>query len=306
MIEQELIANDGHKIQLYVWRPEQPKAWVHINHGMSEHALRYAGFAQQLVNAGYAVVAHNHRGHGSSETSQLGSYAQQKGWQKVLTDLTEVRAAVCDTSLPFYLFGHSMGSFIVQSYLCHNNSPIDGLILSGSNMQPAVLSRIAKLVAQFEKLRLGRDKSSALMQFLSFGSFNQTFKPCRTEYDWLSRDNDQVDKYITDPLCGFDCSIGLWHDLLSALIPLFEKKSLAKIQANLPIFMLGGAKDPVGMMGKGLPNLAKAYKNVGQNNVSLKVYEEGRHEMLNEINHDDVITDIVQWLNTQYLTTELH
>ncbi|OUR60617.1 alpha/beta hydrolase [Colwellia sp. 39_35_sub15_T18] len=301
MIEQELIASDGHKIQLYVWRPESPKAWVHINHGMSEHALRYEGLAQELVNAGYAVVAHNHRGHGSSETSQLGSYAEVNGWEKVLTDLTEVRAAVCDASLPFYLFGHSMGSFIVQSYLCHHNHAIDGLILSGSNMQPAALTRIAKFVAQFEKLRLGRDKSSALMQFLSFGSFNQTFKPCRTQYDWLSRDHAQVDKYIADPLCGFDCSIGLWHDLLSALIPLFEKSSLAKIQANLPIFMLGGAKDPVGMMGKGLPNLAKAYKNVGQNNVSLKVYEDGRHEMLNEINHDEVMTDIVQWLDAQCL-----
>ncbi len=302
MIEQELIANDGHKIQLYIWRPEQPKAWVHINHGMSEHALRYAGLAQQLVNAGYAVVAHNHRGHGSSETSQLGSYAKDNGWGKVLTDLTEIRAAVCDSALPFYLFGHSMGSFIVQSYLCHNNNPIDGLILSGSNMQAAALSRIAKFIAQFEKLRLSRDKSSVLMQFLSFGSFNQNFKPYRTQYDWLSRDNAQVDKYIADPLCGFDCSIGLWLDLLSALIPLFSKSSLAKIQADLPIFMFGGAKDPVGMMGKGLPNLAKAYKDVGQNDVSLKIYENGRHEMLNEINHNAVMTDIVQWLDAQCLT----
>ena len=298
MIEQTLISNDGHKIQVYIWSVERPKAWVHINHGMSEHALRYDDFAKQLVKAGYAVVAHNHRGHGNSETTQLGSFAQHQGWEKVLADINEVRTAICDPALPFYLFGHSMGSFIVQSYLCHYHDPIDGLILSGSNMQPVILSYIGKVIAKFEQLRLGKDKSSALLQFISFGSFNQNFKPCRTEYDWLSRDHAQVDKYIADPLCGFACSTGLWHDFLAALVQLFKKDSLVKIQANLPILILGGTKDPVGMMGKGLPKLANIYKSANQNNVSIKLYENARHEILNEINKKDVIADIIHWLKT--------
>lgn len=299
MNEQVLISSDGHKIQLYIWPVARPKAWVHINHGMSEHALRYDDFAQQLVKAGYAVVAHNHRGHGNSKTTQLGSYAEHDGWGKVLADLNEVRTALCDPALPFYLFGHSMGSFIVQSYLCHYDNPIDGLILSGSNRQPVNLSYIGKLIAQFEKFRLGQNESSALMQFLSFGSFNQSCKPCRTEYDWLSRDPAQVDKYIADPLCGFACSTGLWHDLLFALVQLFKKDSLVKIQANLPILMLGGTNDPVGMMGKGLPKLASAYKSAGQNNVSMKLYPNARHEILNEVNKKEVIADIIYWLKSQ-------
>lgn len=299
MIEQVLLSNDGHKIQVYIWHAEQPKAWVHINHGMAEHALRYDELAQQLVKSGYSVVAHNHRGHGTSETSQRGSYAEHQGWDKVMSDLRDVRTAICDAALPFYLFGHSMGSFIVQSYLCHYDHPIDGLILSGSNMQPVHLSYIGKLIAQFEKLRLGKGKTSAVMQFLSFGSFNQSFQHCKTEYDWLSRDSEQVDKYIADPLCGFACSTGLWHDLLSALVQLFKKGELKKIQANLPILMLGGAEDPVGMMGEGLPKLAKAYKDSGQKHVSLKIYQKARHELLNEINRKDVITDIIDWLNSQ-------
>lgn len=299
MIEKLLNCQDGHKIQVYIWPNEKAKAWVHINHGMAEHAKRYDHFAQQLVKAGYAVVAHNHRGHGTSETTNLGSYAKDNGWQKVLGDLNVVRDEICKNELPYYLFGHSMGSFIVQSYLSHFSREIDGVILSGSNLQPVLLSKAGKFVAKIERRRLGANNSSRLLQFLSFGSFNQTFKPNRTEYDWLSRDDSQVDSYVSDPLCGFACSTGLWHDFLSALADLFKNGAIEKIQNNLPIFILGGSQDPVGMMGKGLPKLASTYKASGQKEVTLKLYQKGRHEMLNETNQSEVYSDIINWLQIQ-------
>jgi len=290
---------DGYKLQVYVWPNEQAKAWVHINHGMAEHALRYKDFATQLVADGYAVVAHNHRGHGNSETTQLGCFAQQNGWGKVLSDLDVVRDSVCSTALPFYLFGHSMGSFVVQSYLSATTRKIDGLILSASNRQPVLLSLIGKFIAKIEQIRVGKQKSSALLQFLSFGSFNQAFKPNRTAFDWLTRDNDQVDKYLADPLCGFPCSTGLWYEFISELVNLVKPETLKRIQKDLPILMVGGSQDPVGMMGKGLPKLARLYKSIGQEKVTLKIYQDARHEILNETNNEQVYLDIINWLNDQ-------
>lgn len=295
---QSIQAKDGHPIQVYVWPNETAKAWVHINHGMAEHAERYDDFAQVLVAAGYAVVAHNHRGHGRTAKQQLGRLAETESWQSLLDDIDEVRFAVCD-SRPYCLFGHSMGSFIVQSYLSQTEQKVDGLIICASNFQSPTLSRAGKWVASFERWRLGRDQRSALLQFLSFGSFNQAFKPVRTEFDWLSRDNTQVDKYIADPLCGFPCSSGFWQAFLASLITLFGTHAIANIQANLAILMIGGTDDPVGMMGKGLPRLAKAYQQAGQKQLSFKLYEGARHEILNETNHAEVKQDIINWLAEQ-------
>lgn len=301
MIESFIDAPDGHKIQALCWPVDTPKAWVHINHGMSEHAHRYDQLAQTLNTAGYSVVAHNHRGHGSSPTTTIGHYADKNGWNKLLADVDQVRNQICDKDLPYYLMGHSMGSFIVQSYLANpleGQRPIDALVLSGSNFQAPQIAKVGHAVAKLERWRLGNTKSSKLLQFLSFGSFNQAFKPNRTDFDWLSKDHKHVDKYINDPLCGFDFSTQLWIDLLGGLIDLFTLKTFNRIQKNLPIYIFGGDQDPVGEKGKGLPKLTAAYKNAGQQSVTLKLYEEGRHEMLNEINRDEVMADVANWLNT--------
>lgn len=297
MIESIMDAPDGHQIQTYTWPLEQAKAWVHINHGMAEHASRYERLAQALNAEGYSVVAHNHRGHGTSLTTQLGHYSDQQGWQKVVSDIGVVRDACCQSDLPYYLMGHSMGSFIVQAYMVETDKTVDALILSGSNYQSQLLAKAGRSIAKLERFRLGTTKPSKLLQFLSFGSFNQAFKPNRTDFDWLSKDHAEVDKYINDPLCGFDCSTQLWVDMLTGLIDLFSPKSFSKIQADLPIYIFGGDQDPVGEKGKGLPKLAAAYNQAGQNNVSMKLYPAGRHEMLNESNKEEVIADIVSWIN---------
>lgn len=289
-------ADDGHQIEVLIWPNPQAKAWVHILHGMAEHVSRYDEFAQHLVKAGFAVIAHNHRGHGNSPSTTLGIYADTDGWQKLLSDIDCVRGEIPDDK-PYIMFAHSMGTFITQAYLATQPKAIDGLILSGSNIQPSMLLKAGRVVAQLERMRKGAANTSGLLQFLSFGSFNNAFKPNRTGFDWLSRDNQQVDKYIADPLCGFDCKIQLWLDMFAGLIDLYGNKTYQRIQKNLPILLFGGDKDPVGEMGKGVPKLANAYEKSGQTDVMCKLYENGRHEMLNETNREEVYTDVANWLN---------
>ncbi|MGL1920917.1 MAG: alpha/beta hydrolase [Hyphomicrobiales bacterium] len=296
MIEQTIIATDGHKIQTYIWPNEHAKAWVHILHGMAEHVMRYDDFAQSLVAAGYSVVAHNHRGHGSGEGTILGQYSDQVNWQNFIQDITSVRGEICSDDRPYFVFGHSMGSFITQSYLVTQPKDIAGVILSGSNYAAVVTSKFARLVAKIERFRVGRQNSSGVLQFITFGSFNQKFKPNRTICDWLSRDPDQVDKYIADPLSGATSSSAFWHDFFDSFVELFTPANFKKINADIPLYIMGGTHDPVGEMGKGLPNLYNAYIANGQKDVSLKLYENGRHEMLNEINKDEVTANIINWL----------
>lgn len=298
MTESYIDAPDGHKIQTYTWHVDNPKAWVHINHGMSEHAARYEQFAQELNKQAYSVVAHNHRGHGNSPSTQLGYFSDKQGWEKTLSDIDTVRDKVCTGDVAYYLMGHSMGSFIIQAYMVNTARNVDAMILSGSNFQAPTIAKMACVIAKFERWRLGPNKPSKLLQFLSFGSFNQAFKPNRTDFDWLSKDQDQVDAYIDDPLCGFDCSTQLWIDLLSGLIPLFTPASFTMIQKNLPIYIFGGELDPVGEKGKGLPKLVTAYNKAEQHNVTMKLYESGRHEMLNESNRKEVVSDLCTWLKS--------
>lgn len=298
-----LRAHDEHPILAYVWEHPSPIAWIHILHGMAEHGLRYDRFAQQLVAAGYAVVAHNHRGHGPANDDQLGHYADSHGWQNVIQDVATVRAECTEAHIPYYLFAHSMGSFIAQAYLATQPDSITGLILSGSKLESRAVAVAGGLTAKLEKMRVGSRGASALIDMLSFGSFNKAFKPNRTEYDWLSRDPAEVDKYLKDPYCGFSCSTQLWIDLLGGLNQLYRKGTLARIQPNLPIYLFGGDQDPVGEQGKALPKLYEAYVAAGQKDVTLKLYPQGRHEMLNETNRDEVIQDIIQWLS-QHMENE--
>lgn len=295
MESQFLDAPDGHKIEAFIWKNPEAKAWVHILHGMAEHAERYDDYAQALVSQGFSVVAHNHRGHGNVHSEALGLFSKKDGWNKVLNDVDIVRGCITDDK-PYFLLGHSMGSFIAQAYLTTNPKPISGLILSGTNIQPSALLKSGHVVAKVERFRLSPLKTSKLLHYLSFDSFNNAFKPIRTELDWLTRDEEIVDKAIDDPRCAFVCKIQLWLDLFSGLINLYANKGYKSIQANLPIYIFGGDQDPVGMKGKGLYLLSKAYKEAGQKQVDLKIYEGGRHEMLNETNRKEVYDDTIKWI----------
>jgi alpha-beta hydrolase superfamily lysophospholipase len=308
-----LNASDAAPLYVNKWFADAaPKGVVMIAHGMAEHSGRYARLAHALVDAGFAVYAHDQRGHGrSAEHGTFGHYADQEGWQKVVGDLAcinhHIRREYPETSI--FLLAHSMGSYIAQAYLMQHSCSLQGAILSGSNYQPVALYRLASLIARFERWRQGPTGRSALLDFLSFGSFNKAFKPNRTNFDWLSRDPAEVDKYINDPLCGFRCTNQYWLDFLGGLQQVTPRGSLLQIDSNLPLLIIGGASDPVSD-GKRLKDLAKALSNAGASQLQVNIYPQARHELFNETNRDEVTADLINWLeqaltnNRNCLTTD--
>lgn len=305
-MHETLASRDSHMIALYSWRPAgTPRAQLLVAHGMAEHGARYAALGEYLATNGIAVYALDHRGHGRSiaREQDAGHFADHEGWVKVVGDLNSVISELKrrQSGTPLLLLGHSMGSFISQAWTIAHGSAIDALLLSGSNYGSTFEYRAGRQVARFEKWRLGARGKSALLDFLSFGAFNKAFRPNRTAYDWLSRDTNEVDKYVADPLCGFRVSNQLWIDLLGGLIDISDTKNLAHIPPGLPVYIFGGDHDPVGKHGKGLPKLAEKLREAGLGKVTVKLYEGGRHEMLNETNRDEVFADLAAWIEQQLL-----
>jgi alpha-beta hydrolase superfamily lysophospholipase len=300
-----LTANDHSRLYVNQWLPDTPpKALIMVSHGMAEHGGRYARLAQALCGAGYGVVALDQRGHGrTADEGTLGLFAERDGWNKVVGDLASLNQHIGQQlpGVPIILLGHSMGSYIAQAYLLHHSASLHGAILSGSNFQPVALYRAARLIARAERLRQGLRGRSALIEFLSFGSFNKAFKPNRTAFDWLSRDPDEVDRYRHDPLCGFRCTNQLWIDLLGGLQQISKASNLAQIDPGLPILVIGGECDPVSE-GKRLKRLAHALREAGCQNLQLNIYPQARHELFNETNRDEVTADVLTWLD-QALTS---
>ncbi|AZF65693.1 alpha/beta hydrolase [Pseudomonas sp. LBUM920] len=294
-----LTANDRSRLYVNQWLPEgETRAVVMLSHGMAEHSGRYARLAQALCGAGYGLYALDQRGHGrTADEGTLGLYAEKDGWNKVVGDLASLNQHIGQQKpgLPIILLGHSMGSYIAQAYLLHHSASLTGAILSGSNFQPIALYRAAAVIARIERARQGLRGRSALIEFLSFGSFNKAFKPNRTAFDWLSRDPVEVDQYITDPLCGFRCTNQLWIDLLGGLQQISKASNLAQIDPGLPILVMGGECDPVSE-GKRLKSLAYALREAGCQHLQLNIYPQARHEVFNETNRDEVTADVLAWL----------
>ncbi|MCG8612589.1 MAG: lysophospholipase [Pseudomonadales bacterium] len=294
---------DHYKIPLRIWQSStkgKPKGVLHLSHGMAEHSGRYETFAKALNRSGFHVVAHDHRGHGESIGDCAGYYSKQNGWDLVTSDIGLVHQFIDQEfpSLPKFAFGHSMGSFILMGYLMRNpDSRLSGIILSGSNYSPPSKYKALQPILKAEKIRLGAQGRSPVIKMLTFGSFNNKFKPSRTEYDWLSRDPAEVDKYIADEQCGFFSTIQLWEDLTAGLSEISRPKSFQKIPSQVPLYLFAGDQDPVGGHGKGVSQLAGRFIFSGHQDVTIRLYHEGRHEMLNETNSKQVIAELIHWLN---------
>nr|WP_300003374.1 alpha/beta hydrolase [Tissierella sp.] len=294
----------GTSINSYKWTPTiAPKAIVQISHGMNEHISRYSEFAEFLAAKGYIVYGNDHLGHGDSllEGQGLGYISDRDGFvdmveeMKILTNLVKEE----HPDLKLFIFSHSMGSFLAQRYIQLYGDEIEGVILSGTNGEPpAVLNMGIFLSSIIMKLK-GRSYKSKLIDSLSFGSYNKKIQPNRTEFDWLSRDEKQVDKYIEDPLCGNLFPVSFFHDLYIGMKEIHKKENLELIPKNLSIYIFAGTGDPVGNYGKGILGLNNIYKRLGIEDVEYKLYEDGRHEMLNELNKLEVMTDVLNWLETR-------
>jgi len=295
-----LTTSDHGRLFVNLWLPEGGlKAMVLLAHGMAEHSGRYARLAEQFCAQGYGVCAPDLRGHGkTAENETLGHFADDDGWCKVVSDLASLQQHMGQQypGVPILLLGHSMGSYIAQAYLLHHSASLHGAILSGSNFQPVALYRAARQIARLERLRQGPKGRSALIEWLSFGSFNKKFKPARTPFDWLSRDPAEVDLYAHDPLCGFRCTNQLWIDLLGGLQQISKASNLRQIDPGLPLLVIGGECDPVSD-GKRLTDLANALRAAGSQHLELTVYPQARHELFNESNRDEVIADVLAWID---------
>jgi alpha-beta hydrolase superfamily lysophospholipase len=274
-------SEDGLEIAYYRWRaPGKAAAIVQIAHGMGEHSLRYAHVAEFLNQNGFHVYANDHRGHGQSAKGResLGDFGNG-GWNGLVADMVTLTslARTREGRLPVILLGHSMGSFAAQQYVLDHSALIAGLILSGS--------------AAVDKLQIDPSQDADLT------AFNRGFEPARTQHDWLSRDPAAVDAYEADPLCGFGINKTAMQTMAAGASRLVDPVALAQIRKDLPIYIFAGDKDPINHGLEWLKPVAERYRAAGIASVSEKYYPEGRHEMLNETNRDEVMRDLVSWLS---------
>jgi alpha-beta hydrolase superfamily lysophospholipase len=282
-----LTSQDSHTISGTLFCPDQPGAVLVIAHGMAEHAGRYTQFARWLAERHIATLTYNHRGHGPDcPESQLGYYSDQNGWEKVTDDLHRVLLTARERfpGIPLILMGHSMGSFIAQSCAQQHGDCLDALILSATNRIYRTQLRASRLLIGGIRTLHGDGHRSPTIARITFGKFNSLFKPNRTECDWLSRDTDQVDRYIADPLCGFKCTTGLWHDFIEGMLTITP----GQWRKDLPVHLFAGTHDPVGEMGEGIARHHESILKAGVRTATLKLFDGGRHEMLNETNADEV------------------
>ncbi|PTQ88490.1 alpha/beta fold hydrolase [Agitococcus lubricus] len=292
---------DGHKIPVRHWPVSKPRAVIHLVHGMAEHSGNYDDIAAFLNQYGYAVLAHDHRCHGLAVAdTPLGNVSRHQHWQGILQDMALlhnwIKATYQKTSV--IIVAHSMGSFISQAFIQAHPKAIQALALSGSDYLAPWFTKSSVKLAALECVRQGSNGRSPIIHALGFGKFAKTFKPQRTDFDWLSRDSHFVDKYVADPLCGFKLANSYWRDFLSTLATIYQPKNMAKTSDGLPIYLFAGRADPVGHMGKGVQKLAAMYQKHTKAVLSLKLYPEARHAILHESNANEVRYDLLSWLMT--------
>lgn len=281
----------------------EPRAIVQIIHGIAEYIDRYDEFMSFLADNGIIAVGTDHLGHGKSIESdeQTGFFAYDNGWDYVVRDEEVLRLAMHENypELPIIVFGHSMGSFMARTLLIRYPDAFNAAIISGTGNQGAALVNGGLFMGNLVTGLKGAHHYSKFLNNLAFGSYNKIYDNPKTEYDWLSRDEASVQKYIDDPLCGFIPSCSLFRDMMTGVKFITNKKNLTAMNKDMPVYFMSGDMDPVGECGKGVQKAYNNFLEAGMKDVSIKLYPGGRHEMLNEINKDEVYTDILAWLDSK-------
>lgn len=283
------------------WLPaEPPRAVVQLSHGVAEYVLRYQELAQALTQAGFAVVGHDHLGHGGS-VAPGGTplyFGPAGSWNTVVDDLYALRQETGRRfpGLPYFLLGHSMGSFLARTYLIRYPGTVNGCILMGTGQMSPALVAAGLTLAAAEIRRRGETALSPLVKQLSFDAYNKVFAPNRTGFDWLSTDPAAVDEYIQDPLCGGNATLGLFREMLGGIRFITRQSNLAKMNMNVPVLFLSGSMDPVGDCGKGVQRACRSFQRAGVRRCGMKLYPGARHELLHDTCREAVKADILRQL----------
>ena len=290
----------GASLNLYTRRAEAaPRGVVQINHGLAEHAARYGRFADFLSANGFHTYAHDHRGHGftTAPDAPVGSFGKPDGGAKVIADVVAVHDLIATEhpGLPVIVFGHSMGGQIALNFVLRYSHRIHAAAIWNANVSAGLLGRLAQAILAWEKFRLGSDVPSRMLPKLTFQDWGRKIPDHRTAFDWLSRDPCEVDKYIADPLCGFDASVSMWQDVFGFVFHCADDRNFSAVRKDLPLNLVGGEKDPATDGGKAVGHLAGRLRQMGFSNPVSRIYAETRHESLNEMNRTIIMEDFAAW-----------
>lgn len=289
------------KIYAVKWIPEEePKAILQITHGMAEYIDRYENFANYLAEHGFLVVGDDHLGHGrtaSMNESPFGYIAPKHGDVVLVRDEHRLKKTIQAEypSLPYFVLGHSMGSFIIRNYMYRYGTGINGAIVMGTGMQPKAMVNASKVMAGINRI-LGDKHVANFLNAVAFGAYNKKIPNPPTQSAWLTRDVGIQEKYVNDPYCGFVFTVNGFRVLLSLIANLHKEENVSKMPKDLPVLITSGEMDPVGNYGKDPKLVYDSYIKMGMNDVTLKLYPDDRHEILNELDKEQVFADILAWL----------
>lgn len=305
MVKQEdfsFSSSDGiHDIHTHLWAPEgAPRAVVQIVHGVAEHIGRYDAFARFLAENGIAAAGTDHLGHGKTirDESEMGWFAEDDGWAKIVRDEHTLRGILRERwpDTPLVLLGHSMGSFMARSYIGEYPDDLDLCILSGTGHTPGIVCAAGKVMAKSEIKKHGSKYRSPKLQDLAFGGYLKGIEDPIGANDWICRDEAVIRAYDADPLSGFPGTAGLMYDMMTGLSLIGSSSHIAKMKKDLPVLFIAGEADPVGGWGKTVRQVESRFRAAGMRDVTAVYYPGMRHEVLNEIGKEQVWQDVLGWI----------
>lgn len=313
--KQELFyeSRDG-KTQIHgvIWKPDcmlgeharKPKCVIQIVHGMEEYIERYDAFAQFMNKHDICVIGNDHLGHGQSVSDQVmhGYFGEDDIATVVVRDVHRLKKMVQEQvpDVPFFIMGHSMGSFITRNYISRYGTGIAGAVIMGTGYISGALLGVGCFLARTIALFRGWEYKSPLLRKISHGAYLNRIENSRTEFDWLSVNEENVDCYVADPLCGFGFTVNGYYTLFTFIKRAQSSSWRKKVPKQLPMYFVAGTEDPVGNYGEGVKKAFSLYQKVGIRNLSMKLYEKNRHEILQEKNKEQVTQDIYAWI-TEHL-----